>query len=125
MDSSEADFFGLLPASLQNAAGAFVGPSAQSINAALNDATTNADGTLSPNLNDTADAGAYPLPMVTYALVSTSPQPTADQATQLKDLLTNLVTYSHNGGSASQPLPAGYVPLPSEPLHPGHGRHRQ
>jgi PBP superfamily domain len=112
MDSSEADFFGLLPASLQNATGAFVGPSAQSIDAALTDATTNADGTLSPNLNDTADAGAYPLPMVTYALVSTSPQPTADQATQLKDLLTNLVTYSHNGGSASQPMPSGYVPLP-------------
>ena len=48
MDSSEADFFGLLPASLQNAAGAFVGPSAQSIDAALNDATKNPDGTLSP-----------------------------------------------------------------------------
>ncbi len=113
MDSSEADFFGLLPASLQNAAGAFVGPSAQSITDAVNDASTNPDGTLSPNYNDTSDPGAYPLPMVTYALVSTSAQPSVAQATQLKDLLTNLVTYSHNGGSASEPLPAGYVPLPS------------
>lgn len=113
MDSSEADFFGLLPASLQNAAGAFVGPSAQSVTAALSDATTNADGTLSPKLDDTGDPAAYPLPMVTYALVSTSAQPTADGATQLKDLLTNLVTYSHNGGSVSEPLPSGYYPLPS------------
>ncbi len=111
MDSSEADFYGLLAASLQNAAGAFVAPSAQSITAALNDAIKNPDGTLSPNYDDTGDAAAYPLPMVTYALVSTSPQPTADQATQLKDLLTNLVTYSHNGGSSSEPLPSGYVPL--------------
>ena len=113
MDSSEADFFGLLPASLQNAAGAFVGPSAQSVTAAINDATKNPDGTLSPNLDDTNDAAAYPLPMVTYALVATSDQPTADGASQLKDLLTNLVTYSHNGGSAAEPLPSGYYPLPS------------
>jgi hypothetical protein len=112
MDSSEADFFGLLPASLQNAAGAFVGPSAQSIDAALNDAIKNPDGTVLPNLDDTGDAGAYPLPMVTYALVSTSAQETADEATQLKDLLTNLVTYSYNGGSSTVPMPSGYVPLP-------------
>ena len=31
---------------------------------------------------------------------------------QLKDLLTNLVTYSYNGGTSSVPLPSGYVPLP-------------
>ncbi len=112
MDSSEADFFGLLPASLQNAAGAFVGPSAQSIDDALNDAIKNPDGTLSPDLDDMGDAGAYPLPMVTYALVSTAAQETADEATQLKDLLTNLVTYSYDGGNSSLPLPSGYVPLP-------------
>lgn len=111
MDSSEADFYGLLPASLQNAAGAFVAPTAQSVDAALSDATQNPDGTLSPNFDDTADANAYPLPMVTYALVSTSPQPSQDQATQLKDLLTNLVTYDHNGGTSAFPLPAGYYPM--------------
>lgn len=111
MDSSEADFFGLLPASLQNAAGAFVAPTVQSVNDALNDATTNPDGTLSPNFDDTSDAGAYPLPMVTYALVSTSPQPSQTQATQLKNLLTNLVGYDHNDGTSSFPLPAGYYPM--------------
>jgi hypothetical protein len=111
MDSSEADFFGLLPATLQNGAGGFVEPTAASITAALNDATTNSDGTVSPNFTST-DAAAYPMPMVTYALVSTSPQPTADQATQLKNLLTNLVNYSYNGATG-QTLPAGYVPLPT------------
>jgi hypothetical protein len=111
MDSSEADFFGLLPASLQNAAGAFVAPTAQSVNDALNDATQNPDGTLSPSFDDTSDASAYPLPMVTYALVSTSPQPSQDQATQLKDLLTNLVDYDHSDGTSAFPLPAGYYPM--------------
>jgi hypothetical protein len=113
MDSSEANFFGLLPATLQNAAGAFVGPSQAGVTAALNDATTNPDGTISPNYTDTGDTAAYPMPLVTYALVSTDAKRTSTQATQLKDLLTNLVTYSHNGGTTSEPLPAGYTPLPA------------
>lgn len=113
MDTSEADFFGLLPASLQNAAGSFVSPSSDSLEAAVKDATMNADGTITPDWNDTGDSAAYPLPMVTYALVSTAPQPTATQATQLKDLLTNLVTYSNEGGSSTFPLPPGYAPLPT------------
>ncbi len=112
MDSSEADFFGLLPASLENAAGSFVAPSATSLEAAVNDATTNPDGTITPNWNDTGDSAAYPMPMVTYALVSTSAQP-AGIAPQLKDLLTNLVTYSHEGGTTADPLPPGYAPLPT------------
>jgi hypothetical protein len=112
MDSSQADFFGLLPASLQNAAGQFVTPDQASIDAALTDATTNKDGTITPDYDDTGDASAYPLPMVTYALVSTAPQATAAQAQQLTDLLTNLVDYSYAGGVGySVPMPAGYVPL--------------
>ena len=125
MDSSEADFFGLLPASLQNAAGAFVAPTAQSVNDALNDAVQNADGTLSPNFDDTSDTSAYPLPMVTYALVSTSPQPSQTQATQLKDLLTNLVNYDHNGGTLRHPPAGGLLPDVLQPLFPSHGRHLQ
>jgi hypothetical protein len=113
MDSSEADFYGLLPASLQNAAGSFETPNPSSVLAALNDETTNADGTLSPNFNNTSDASAYPMPMVTYALVSTNPQPTMAQAAALKDMLTNLVGYSHTAGAGtSNPMPSGYVPLP-------------
>ena len=113
MDSSEADFFGLFPASLQNAAGSFQLPATSSIQAALNEETTNADGTLSPNFTDTGDTNAYPLPMVTYALVSTNPQPSMAQASALKDMLTNFVNYSHTvGAGTTNPLPSGYVPLP-------------
>ncbi len=113
MDSSEADFYGLLPAALQNAAGSFELPTPSSVLAALNDETTNADGTLSPNFDDTGDTGAYPMPMVTYALVSTAPQPSLTEAAELKDMLTNLVGYSHSAGAGTtDPLPSGYVPLP-------------
>ena len=45
------------------------------------------------------------MPDITYALVSTSPQ--GSQAAPIKDLLTNLVTYSHGSN-----LPQGYAPLP-------------
>jgi hypothetical protein len=112
MDSSEADFYGLFPANLQNAAGQFVAPTQSAIDAALSDATANPDGTINANFNNTGDAAAYPLPMITYALVSTSAQPPG-QAAQLKGMLTNLVNYSHTAGAgSSNPLPAGYIQLP-------------
>lgn len=113
MDASEADFFGLLPSSLENATGTFVAPSTSSLEAGVNDATANPDGTITPNWNDTGDSSAYPMPLVTYALVSTAPQPTATGATELKNLLTDLVTYSNQGGTSTSPLPPGYAPLPS------------
>jgi hypothetical protein len=114
MDSSEADFFGLLPANLQNAAGKFVPPSAASIAAALNLAKTAPNGTLTPDFTNATDATAYPMPMVTYALISTSPQASTDQADQLTEMLTNLVNYSKTGGAGtSEPLPPGYAPLPA------------
>jgi hypothetical protein len=48
------------------------------------------------------------MPDITYAMVPTVPLP-ADQATAVKNLLTNLVTFSHAGGSLA--LPSGYAPL--------------
>jgi hypothetical protein len=112
MDTSEADFYGLLPASLQNAAGSFVAPDETSIDAALNGASFNADGSVALSFDDTSNAAAYPMPTITYALVSTSPQPTVQQATELRDALTNLVQYSYSAGAGTaDPLPSGYVPL--------------
>jgi hypothetical protein len=109
MDWSEAAYSGLPAASLQNAAGNFVAPSASSVDAALNDATIGSNGVISYNYDNANDANAYPMPEVTYAIVSTAPQAaSADQAEG--DLLANLVSYSHNGGSI--PLPPGYVPMP-------------
>jgi hypothetical protein len=48
------------------------------------------------------------MPDVTYAVVPTTPQSPA-KAAAIKDLLTNLVDFSHNGGSLA--LPSGYAPL--------------
>jgi hypothetical protein len=110
MDWSEASYYGLNSASLQNAAGQFVSPSQTSIDAALSDAPTLPDGVISYNYGNTADAAAYPMPLVTYALVSTAKvSPAQSQAEG--NLLTNLVCYSHSGGSIA--LPTGYVPLPN------------
>jgi len=116
MDASEASFYGLYTANLQNAAGNFVAPTAANVDAAA------ANVTPCPSADITCPIGtyqfsytaktptAYPMPDITYAMVPTAPQPPA-QATAFKDLLTNLVTYSHNGGSI--PLPSGYAPLPT------------
>ncbi len=110
MDWSEASYYGLNSANLQNADGQFVSPSQASIDAALSDASTLPDGVISYNYGDSTDAAAYPMPLVTYALVSTAAvSPAKSQAEG--DLLTNLVCYSHSGGSIA--LPTGYVPLPS------------
>jgi hypothetical protein len=109
MDWSEASFNGLSVAALQNAAGNFVSPSAASLNAALSDAVENANGTLSFDHGDTSNTTAYPMPMVTYAVVPTTTVPAA-QGQALTDLLTNMVDVS-SGKTGS--LPGGYVPLPS------------
>ena len=110
MDWSEASYYGLNSASLQNASGNFVTPSESSIDAALSDATTSSDGVIQYNY-DASNPDAYPMPLVTYAIVSTATQPAATQQAE-GDLLTNLVCYSNAGGSKATPLPTGYVPLP-------------
>jgi ABC-type phosphate transport system substrate-binding protein len=115
MDSSEASFYGLNVANLQNAAGNFVAPTPSSLTAAMADITPCAPagpgcpaGTYQVSYTN-PDPAAYPLPDITYAMVPTTPIPAA-KATAIKDLLTNLVTYSH--GDGKNPLPAGYAPLP-------------
>jgi hypothetical protein len=59
-------------AALQNAAGNFVTPTAISLDAALSVATTNPDGSLTPDYSST-NPDAYPMPDVIYAAVSTDP----------------------------------------------------
>jgi hypothetical protein len=109
MDWSEALFSGLNVAALQNASGAFVTPSAASVLAAFNDAKVQPDGTYTFNYDDTGDATAYPMPMVTYAVIPTAGVP-ASQAQAVTTFLTDMVTYS---SGADGTLPGGYVPLPA------------
>jgi hypothetical protein len=113
MDTSQASYYGLNDASVQNASGAFVAPTATSLEAAANDMKpcgaddlTCPPNTYSVNYSNT-DPAAYPMPDVTYAVVDKTPQPAA-AATNLKNLLTNLVNFSHTGA-----LPFGYAPLPT------------
>ncbi len=113
MDTSETSYYGLNDASLQNASGAFVAPTAASLEAAANDLKPCGadDLTCPPNTYavdyGNTDPAAYPMPVVTYAVVDKTPQPAA-AATTLKNLLTNLVSFSHTGS-----LPFGYAPLPT------------
>jgi hypothetical protein len=113
MDSSEAAFYGLDTASLQNASGNFVAPTTASVEATMATATPCASnvatcpvGAYAIN-DESSNPGAYPIPDITYALVPTGKLAT-DKADAIKALLTNMVTYS-KGGS----LPTGYYPLPA------------
>jgi hypothetical protein len=108
MNWAEADYYGLDAADLQDAAGQFVGPSAASIDAALADATTNADGSLTPSYTNTTDAAAYAMPSVIYAAVPTDPLPES-QATAVRQMLGSLLNLT--GGSDDAGLPSGFVPL--------------
>jgi hypothetical protein len=115
MDSSEAAYYGLNTASIQNAAGNFEAPTVATLEAAeANLSPCPADnlscptGTFAVSYTSTANPTAYPMPDVTYAVVPTTPQ-TPAKAAAIKDLLTNLVDFSHSGGSLA--LPSGYAPL--------------
>jgi hypothetical protein len=111
MNWAEALFNGMNVASLQNPAGQFVQPTAASLDAALADATTNPDGSITPNYA-TTDPNAYPMPTVVYAAVSTSPV-TADQAAAETTELTQLLQLTGASGSNVSQLPQGWVPLPA------------
>jgi len=113
MDTSQSSYYGLNDASVQNASGAFVAPTSASLEAAANDLKpcgandlTCPANTYAVNYGNT-DPAAYPMPVVTYAVVDTTPQ-SAAAATTLKNLLTNLVNFSHSGS-----IPFGYAPLPT------------
>jgi hypothetical protein len=105
---SWANYFGLLPAALQNADGNFVLPTEQSLYAAVASATVNANGTLTPDYT-TTNPNAYPLPDIWYAVVPTTLQ-SAVNAVAYRTLLGDVLKVT--GGSQSAELPPGFVPLP-------------
>jgi hypothetical protein len=100
-------------ADLQNADGNFVYPSTLNIESALDGVTPcpakQSDcpsGTYQINYAAAPSPTSYPMPDITYAVVSTALQK-AGQVTAIQDLLTSLVTYSNKAN-----LPGGYAPLP-------------
>lgn len=112
MNWAEALYYGMSTASLQNAAGQFVQPNAASLDAAVSDAATNPDGSLTPSYTNTSDQTAYPLPDVIYAAVSTTPTDPAT-ATAETDLLNQILALTGTGGTNVGQLPQGFVPLPA------------
>jgi hypothetical protein len=111
MNWYEALYYGLDVAELQNAAGQYVAPSAQSVDAALADASVNpSDGVVTNIYTNSADAAAYPTPVVIYAVVPTGlPAATAGAVgTELRSMLA--VTAGGNGSS----VPPGLLPLPAK-----------
>jgi hypothetical protein len=115
MDSSEASFYGLGEASLENASGNFVAPTALSVQAGLAAAKlcTAVSPTCPANTYEfnwsNPDPTAYPMPDITYAIVPTAGV-NAATTTAISNLLTNMIHYS---SSASGTLPAGYYPMPA------------
>jgi hypothetical protein len=124
-----AHYLGLQIAGELNASNTFQLPTAESIYAALNDATLNPDGTLTPTYNNTSDTQAYPMPAVIYAAVSTDTM-SADQKANIQGALTNILKVTgpssqQSGGGvqganikgaavSSATLPDGYYPLTSD-----------
>ncbi len=105
--NSEALKIGLPVVALRNAAGEYVKPTEQSVTAAAAAGAIDADGVFTPNFHS-GGPGAYPLPVVTYAIV-----PAADTA--LKDpqeqLLMKFLDYVVGDGQ-EQATQRGYAPLP-------------
>jgi hypothetical protein len=110
MNWYEALYYGLNVAQLQNAAGQFVAPTAQSVDAALADATVNtSDGVLTNTYTNSSDAAAYPTPVVIYAVVPADPSSAAAAiGTELRSILA--VTTAADGSG----IPPGLMPLPSK-----------
>jgi phosphate transport system substrate-binding protein len=104
VDSSEAAYYGLPTAKIENAAGRFVKATPASVVAALKDATKGPDGILQPDYT-TKDPKAYPMPSVTYVTA-----PTAGISDGAGTTLRGLLHYAITRGRTREP--GGYVPLP-------------
>ena len=106
IDASEAAYYGLPAAKIQNAAGKYVSATPAAIHAALSHATKNPDGvTVRANFK-TRDKKAYPMPIVDYATAPTDDYNGAKGAT-LRAFLQYAV------GAGQQSLAPGYTPLPA------------
>ena len=104
-DSATAAQLGLHVAKLQNAKGAFVAPTADSIAAGVKGMRAGPDGVLAPDPAN-PDAAAYPLPLVQYAV-------TPHDAFAAKAQLLQFLTYATTTGQRTQDLAPGVFPLPA------------
>jgi phosphate transport system substrate-binding protein len=111
VDSTYAAINDIPVASIQNPGQptSGVAPTTASLAAALKDGKKNSDGTITPDYA-TGDPKAYPMPMLTYAVVPTNPgwkNFTSDDGKTLQAFLD----YAATKGQSD--VPAGSFPLPS------------
>jgi hypothetical protein len=108
-----ADFAIQTPDSLTSGTPTFVAPDTASMDAAVSQMTTQADGTLLPNPNTTGST-AYPLTFVEYAIAPAQPLLNADCSpdTQSQQDLTDWLNYITGPGQST--MPAGLAPLTSD-----------
>jgi len=106
---SDAQKLGLPVAALQNAAGNYVLPTTQSLDAAVAAGTISPDGIFQPNFT-TTDPKAYPVPVVTYAIVPKAGSPGLDPPHEL--VLSRFLHYAVTDGQKAAEL-RGYAPLPA------------
>jgi phosphate transport system substrate-binding protein len=93
--------------SVKNGAGAFKQPAAANVTAAIDDATTQADGSLLLNFTTSA-AEAYPISTVSYFLVPTK------MDTNKGDNLKAFLAYALGATGQGKANPLGYAPLPAK-----------
>jgi hypothetical protein len=110
-DTSNLAAYGLIPAQVCNDSGrTCVGPTSDSLTAALNAATPDSSGLLHVDPSNPGNGG-YPLTVVTYAAVRTN-----QSAAALNDYASLIAYAAGQGqtvGSAQGDLPPGYLPMPS------------
>ncbi len=109
IDASEAAYYGLPAAKIQNAAGKYVSATPAAIHAALSHATKNPDGvTVTPDYA-TTDPAAYPMPVVTYVAA-----PVKGIDPSVGWTLRQFLTYAATTGQKH--MPAGYATLTADQL---------
>ena len=111
LDEGDAALDHLPVAAIPNAAGKYVQPTNAAMAAALSHMTSAGNGTLQVNLANT-DPAAYPLTMVSYAMVPASGLPHA-KATAIARFLDFVAGPGQTPGLQPGQLPPGYLPLPA------------
>jgi hypothetical protein len=101
----------LAHAYLKNPSGRFVAPTPDAITRGIQQMKDNGDGTYAPVFTTAGgwhDADAYPLPVVTYAIL-----PKKIASAELYEWSKKFVEYAIGDGQKAGNLPLGYVPLPT------------
>jgi hypothetical protein len=114
IDTADASAFLLDTASLRNAGGAYVAPTSAALTATEKHLTVNADGvTRQVNQTDKTKA-AYPLTMVTDAILPLGVK--GSRGAGLKHFLSYAAGHGQVQGQSAGLLPPGYVPLTKDLL---------